>query len=476
MIGREKEVKELLDLYNSNKAQFIAVYGRRRVGKTYLINETFQNKITFHHAGLSPIEETKSKSLLKSQLEQFYYSILQHGMKKSHRPTSWLEAFFMLEMFLQEKDNGERQVIFIDELHWLDTPKSGFITALEGFWNNWCASRHNIMLIVCGSASSWIQDKLINNHGGSYGRVTYKIKLNPFTLKECDKYFRSLDIRLSRYDIVQSYMMLGGIPYYLGYFEKNLSLAQNIDNLFYIRNAKLKDEYNRLFSSIFSNSEYMKSIIEFLYTRSIGYTKKEILEELGIIDGGTFSEALRVLIESDFIIKYVPFGANTRETHYKLIDPFCIYALHFVKNQEGRNEEYWQSKQESQSVISWRGFAFELVCFNHINQIKKALGISGVLTTHSAYIKKGDDTQGFQIDLIIERNDNVINICEIKFTSEEFLVNKDYYKILLSRPEKIREMVSKKRSIHTTLITTFGLKYNEYSSAFTNVITLDDLF
>ena len=241
IIGREKEIKELNKLYDSSFPQFVAVYGRRRVGKTFLIDQTLKNRITFRHAGLSPVDY-QQKNLMKDQLKSFYYSLISQGMKKSKCPASWMEAFFMLEMHLQSIDNGGRQVVFLDELPWLDTPRSGFITALESFWNGWGCHRDNFMLIVCGSATSWIVDNLINNHGGLYGRLTCEIKLSPFTLKECEQYYQNRLIKLSRYDIVQSYMALGGIPYYLSYFDSGHSLAQNIDNLFFVKNAKLNDE------------------------------------------------------------------------------------------------------------------------------------------------------------------------------------------------------------------------------------------
>ena len=271
-------------------------------------------------------------------------------------------------------------------------------------------------------------------------------------------------------------MIFGGIPYYLGYMDRELSLAQNVDILFFARNAVLKNEYDRLFESVFTNPETIKTIVELLYTRNSGFTRKEITENLRITDGGTLSKNLNALLASDFIVKYVPFGMSKRDEHYKLTDPFCMFYLHFVKHQEKANEKYWQQNKVSPSIVSWRGFAFEQVCFNHIEQIKHALGISGVITTHSAWSKKDDDKDGVQIDLLIERSDNVINMCEIKFTSNDFVVDKSYYRVLLSRPEMLLEMVSPKISIRSTLITTYGLKHNEYSGAFTNVITLDDLF
>ena len=475
MIGRIRETKELNRLYDSGRAELVAIYGRRRIGKTYLVDETFEGRITFKHAGLSPADEDAT-GLLKAQLNHFYNSLILHGMEACEKPENWLDAFLLLEKYLQKIDNGSRQLIFLDELPWLDSPRSGFLRAFEGFWNTWGCHRKNLMVIVCGSANSWVLDKLINNHGGLYGRVTYEIKLSPFTLRECEEFYRSRDVQFSRYDITQSYMIFGGIPFYLGYMNKELSLAQNVDTLFFARNAVLKNEYDRLFKSVFTNPEAIKSIVQLLYTRNAGFTRREITKRLGISDGGTLTKNLRALLTSDFIVRYVPFGLSKREEHYKLIDPFCLFYLHFVQSQVKTNEKFWQQNVTSQPIVTWRGYAFEHVCFNHVEQIKHALGISGIITTHSAWSKKDDDREGVQIDLLIERSDNVINMCELKFTSEDFAVDKGYYRVLLSRPERIREIVSPKVSIQSTLITTYGLKRNEYSSAFTNVVTLEDLF
>ena len=477
MVGREKEVSELLERYDCNEAQFVAVYGRRRVGKTYLIDETFKGRITFRHAGISPIEsgdEPKGRPV-KKQLQAFYYSLISHGMKKNHCPSDWLEAFFMLEMFLQKIDDGSRQLIFLDELPWMDTPKSGFITGLESFWNNWACHR-NVMLIVSGSATSWMKDKLINNHGGLYGRVTWEIKLEPFNLKECELLFKENKINLSRYDIVQSYMIFGGIPYYLGYFKRGRSLAQNVDDLFFEKGAKLSMEYDRLFASVFTNPDMMKAIIKALKTRTMGYTRKEISALTGYTEGGTLSEALKALIVSDFIIKYVPFGYSKREEHYKLVDPFCIFYLDFIEKNGMIPETFWLSNVTSPPIITWRGHAFENVCFNHIEQIKKALGISGISTTQSAWTKMGEEYKGTQIDMIISRKDNIVNMCEMKYYGEEFMVDKDYDSILRHRKNLLYEIIPKKNAVHNTLITTFGIRNNEYRWSFDNVITMDDLF
>ena len=475
MIGRNKEIRELNKLYDSKEAELVAVYGRRRVGKTYLIDETFNGRFTFKHAGLSP-EDEDSIGLLHAQLDHFYNSLIMHGMEPGHKPENWLDAFLLLQQYLMKNDDGSRQLVFIDELPWLDTPRSGFIRAFEGFWNNWACHRKNLMVIVCGSANSWMLDKLINNHGGLYNRVTYEIKLSPFDLKECEEFFLSRNVRLSRYDIVQSYMIFGGIPYYLRYMDAEKSLAQNVDDIVFAKNAKLQHEFDRLFDSIFVNPEAVKTIVKLLYTRNGGYTRREIVEKLGITDSGRLSRNLNALISSDFVVKYIPFGMGKRSEHYKLIDPFCIFYLHFVAGRQKINYSFWQQNVSSQSVSIWRGFAFENVCFNHVKQIKKALGISGVISSASAWSKRSDDNEGLQIDLLIERNDNVINMCEMKFYGGDFAVSKEYYKVVLHRQQVLMEIVSPKKTIHSTLITTFGLKQNEYSGVFTNCITLEELF
>ena len=469
MIGRKEEINKLNELYNSKKAELVAVYGRRRIGKTFLIDETFKNCFTFKHAGLSPFDEESNK-LLEKQLNHFYRSLTFYGYKETSAPKDWYEAFFMLQNFL-EKKNKKRILVFLDELPWLDTPRSNFISAFEGFWNNYACHKNNIMVIVCGSATSWIQNKLINNHGGLYNRLTYEMKLSPFTLKECEQYYQSINVPFTRYDIAQSYMALGGVPYYMSYVDKHLSLAQNIDKMFFARDGKLKLEYDRLFSSMFSNPETIKTIVEYLSTKNMGYTRKDIIKKLKISNGGTLSTSLNALIASDFVIKYIPFGFNKREAYYKLIDPFCLFYLRFFTKQKKNSENFFEQNITSTSINIWKGLSFENVCFNHIKQIKKALGITGVISSNSAWAN--DNTQ---IDLLIHRNDNVVDMCEIKFYSGKFNINKNYYQTILDRQTTLASMLSKKEVVHNVLITTFKTTNSQYNSVFNNIITLDDLF
>lgn len=469
MIGRDNEVRQLEKLYESNKAELVAVYGRRRVGKTYLINETFKNRFFFKHSGLALNEEDNKN---ETQLEHFINSLNIYGIKIDKKIENWFDAFYNLSKYIMECHGTSKKVIFIDELPWLDTVGSNFISAFEGFWNTFACGRDDLLVIVCGSATSWIENNLINNTGGLYGRVTYEIKLNPFTLYECKEFLESNGVNYSLYDITQAYMVFGGIPYYLNYIDNRFSLVQNIDNLFFKDNALLLLEFDRLFNSIFTFADKAKAIIKLLATNSVGYSRNEIIKKLKLSDGGAFSKYLNSLIASNFIIKYVPFGFSKRDPHYKLVDPFCIFYIKFVLD-KSESHNLWSIDSTSPKISSWRGIAFENVCFNHIEQIKYALGISGVSTSISAFFNKED---GYQIDLVIDRKDNIINLCELKFYSDLFKVSKDYHLKINRRTNLVKEKVSKKYSVVNTLISTYGLYKNEYYYSFTNSIVLEDLF
>lgn len=475
IIGRKQEIADLNRYCNSGKAEFIAVYGRRRVGKTFLVNEVLGDAMAFRHTGLSPYDR-KRKVSLKDQLQNFYFSLIRHGMEGISQPKSWLEAFFMLERLLEQKDNGTRQVVFIDELPWMDTPRSGFLTALEAFWNGWGNAQHQLCFVVCGSATSWMLDNLINNKGGLYGRLTGEMKLSPFTLRECEEFFHSRGIKMSRYNIIQTYMILGGIPYYLNCFNPTLSLAQNIDAIFFHPKAKLGDEFVRLFHSVFDHAEECMKIIQVLGKRHAGYTREELASKTNINPNGDFTKMLKALIGSDFIDRYVPFGAGKREEHYKLTDCFCWFWLHFKEKNDTKEADYWQHHQKESEINAWRGIAFEEVCMQHIHQIKTAMQIAGVASRESALIVKGSkNNDGLQIDLLIDRADNIVNVCEMKYSKAPFTVTKTYAEKLSKRIAHLESALPKK-TILLTLITVNGLERNLHSDIFADTITADELF
>ena len=474
IIGRQLEREELQRIYDAEGSKFVAVYGRRRVGKTFLIKEHFKDKLTFWHTGLSPYDRDK-KFLLRDQLQAFHYSLQDYGLQGEACPKSWLEAFRLLQKLLTQKNDGTRQVVFIDELPWMDTARSRFIPAFEHFWNGWAAKQDNVVLIVCGSATSWMEDNLINNKGGLYNRLTHEIKLSPFTLAECEQFFKAKQMTMSRYEIAQIYMVFGGIPHYLDLFEKGFSTPQNIDRILFGKNAKLRNEFDRLFGSLFKNTEDYIAVVRLLAKRRSGYTRQEILQKTGLKQGGGLTLILKGLIESDFITNYIPF-AEKRHEKYRLVDPYCLFYLNFIDQQPSIDPQYWQKSYNSPRLNAWRGHAFEEMCFSHIEKIKQKLGISGVSSTESSWIVSNNGKQQMQIDMLINRSDNIINLCEIKFYSSPFTIDKQYDAVLRARVQQLIDIVPKKQTVHLTIIATFGLKTNEYSGQVQSVVTLNDLF
>lgn len=478
VIGRKREQQLLFRLSRTERSEFLAVYGRRRVGKTYLIREAFHNDFTFSHTGLAPLTEDDETKVytLRDQLRHFYRSLQLYGYKGKKCPTNWLDAMYMLEDLLNEKYNGERMTIFIDELPWMDTPKSHLVRAIDALWNSWCNGR-NVLLIVCGSAASWMLDNVINQNGGLYGRTTSEMKLEPFTLAETEQYFRLLGAQMSRYDIIQAYMAMGGIPYYMNFWQPDMSLVQNMDYIFFARNAKLKKEFSRLFRSLFTNPENYVQIVRLLGKRHSGYSRKEICEKTGIESGKTLTRTLEALEASDFIQLYQPFSAGKREQRYRLIDPYCLFYLHFMDGDSKNDPHFWQNNYLGASLTSWRGIAFEEVCFLHAQSIKRALGIEGIASNESGWIVRGDgEKEGAQVDMVISRADNVVNLCEMKFYGDSYLPTKEDDLRLRHRITALSELLGKRQSLHITLVTTFGLSQGMYSGLFTQCVTLDDLF
>lgn len=474
IIGRKDEIYELENRYRSGLPEFIAIHGRRRVGKTYLVDQLFAGRMSFRHTGLSPYDRAK-RNLLSDQLKHFHQSLLSFGAHCS-APTSWLEAFYQLQTLLESTDDGSRQVVFLDELPWMDTPRSRFITALEAFWNNWGARRENLMLIVCGSSTAWIENHLINGKGGLYDRLTDDIKLSPFSLAECEQFLESRSIRYSRYDIVLSYMVFGGIPYYLGYFEKGLSVAQNIDRILFAKNAKLKGEFDRLFGSLFSHPDEYKAVVSFLAKRRGGYTRKEITDAGVIQEGGGATKVLESLEASDFITAYIPYKEGKRERRYRLCDPFCIFCLHFQANMDMEDPNYWKNQTGGHVLDNWRGLAFENVCLAHVDQIKRVLGISGVSSQQYPWLVRNEKNIVAQIDMIIDRADNVVNLCEMKFYTAPFVINKTDDLAFRTRLAALASELPSRKTIHFTVITSFGIVRNQYSGFVQKEVVMDDLF
>ena len=470
IIGRKAEQQELRRAYESEYSEFVAVTGRRRIGKTFLVRETFDYRFAFQHSGLA-------NQNTRAQLREFRQSLLRCGMKKCRIPYDWSDAFFLLSEFLNQKGEGKK-VVFIDELPWMDAPRSNFVSALEHFWNGYASARKDILLIICGSATSWIINNVFKNHGGLHNRVTYRINLSPFTLHECELYAESHNLGMNRYAILECYMVMGGVPFYWSLLEQGRSVAQNIDALFFSRFGKLHYEYGELYNSLFKNPEPYVNVVSTLGTKRVGMTRDEIVAEGGIQNNGLLSQVLEDLEACGFIRVYGCQGIKRNNVIFQLIDNYTLFYYKFIYRKGDIDENFWTMNINTSVRNAWQGLAFERVCFQHLPQIKQALGISGVSTKVYSWKVKDDPVSGSgaQIDMVIDRADQIINLCEMKFSKAEYAITKADDENIRHKCVRFDEVQKGRKAIHVTLITTYGIRDNMYKNCVQSVVTADDLF
>jgi len=466
-IGRIHEQAELNRFEKSEASEFVAIYGRRRVGKTFLVREHFANRFDFYLTGLS-------NSNTRMQLINFQLALKQAGNDDAPVPENWLYAFNELESLL-ERSGQPKKVVFLDELPWMDTPKSDFISALENFWNSWASARKDILLIVCGSSTSWMMNKLINSKGGLHNRITQRIKILPFTLSECKDYLQSSNMQWDEYLITEAYMVFGGIPYYWSLLKKGKSLAQNIDDLFFNENGLLQNEFRNLYTALFRHAEKYIQIVEILASKRKGLTRNEIIKHSAEKSGGGLSKILDDLESCGFVRSYQFLDKKQRDRIYQLTDFFTLFYFNFIQNDNPKSDNYWSSMIDSPVHRAWTGYAFERVCMEHIAQIKQSLGISGVHTRHASWRSRNSEN-GAQVDLIIDRNDSVINLCEMKYSINPFVIDKSYAENLRNKIGTFKQETKTRKSVFLTFISTFGVKQNEYSGMVQNEILMQELF
>ena len=472
IIGRQAECERLEKCIQADQAQLIIVYGRRRVGKTFLINQFFNGRFDFKLTGAYAQPK-------ETQLRYFAAELSRQSGKRKMVPKDWIEAFEQLREHLSSLAPEEKHAVFFDEMPWMDTQRSGFLPAFEWFWNDWGCTQDNLIFIVCGSATSWIVEKFTENKGGLFQRQTCRLYLQPFNLYETERYLQSRNMEWSRRDIAECYMVMGGIPYYLSLLDPELAFNANIDNLFFRKRAELWDEFDHLYQTLFTNSNQYIKIVEQLSKKRMGLTRNEIAEKTGLPANGALSKMLHDLTDSGFVRKYTFYGRKSKDTLYQLSDYYSLFYYRFIKDRFGKDEHFWSNTLDNPARRAWAGLTFEQLCKDHILQIKKKLGIAGVLSEESAwfgFMDKESAGNGAQIDLLIDRRDQVINICEIKFSINAFQIDKDYEQKLRNKISVFRENTHCKKTIQLSMITTFGIQKNKYSSIVTNEVNLDDLF
>lgn len=469
IIGRKEEIARIKDYYESERPEFIAVYGRRRVGKTFLIRQIFDNHFAFDMTGI--IDGSKTE-----QMDAFHVAMCSYGYK-GRKAKNWIEAFYNLRVLLESKmEKGKRCVVFIDELPCLDTPKAGFVNALGHFWNNWANWQPEIMLIVCGSATSWMVRNVIDNHGGLHDRITHEMHLHPFCLRETEEYFHANGFSWNRLSILQAYMAIGGIPYYMSLFERKESPAVGLDRLFFAEGAELRKEYRRLFASLFKNEKPYIEIIEALSKRRQGMNRDELSRALGKKNNGKLGEMLTDLIYCDFVKKSFVCDKRIKKNSaiFQLVDFYTIFYHTFIEKKT-TEPHCWTRNLHTAHINVWHGLAFERVCMCHMPQIKNALGIRSVAAEYYSWRSRISEN-GAQIDIIIDRADNTINLCEAKYSNGLYSLDKEEYLKSQNRIAAFADETQTRSSIVPTMITTFGVAPGQYSSQIPVFILLDDLF
>lgn len=479
IIGREQEIEKLENYISSRKSEFIAIYGRRRVGKTFLVKELFENRFAFRVTG-------KDNVITKEQLASFSFALNdQLGIEAD--VTNWPEAFRLLQKALEKMPDGTK-IIFFDELPWFDTYASNFISALEHFWNDWAFYRSDIKLIACGSATTWMLNQVINSRGGLHNRITHNILLSPFKLYEVEEYFKSQGFYYERPEIIECYMAMGGVAYYLSLFETNKSVAQNIQQLCFTRGGELTEEFERLFNSLFKKADNHLAIVTALKNKGKGMTRLDLLDATGLANNGRFSQILKELEQCDFIRSYTPFGKSKKDMMYQLIDPFCLFYFKFMHNKGAFLDNHWVKMQTTAEYESWCGHAFEIVCLHHINEIVKALGIDGCINTPCSWSYRPttkvladeeadeDLKHGTQIDLLIDRSDRSISICEMKYCNGEYEISKAYDAHLIHRLKVFKKVTKTTKTLIPTFVTPHGLYNNMYARKINRQVTGNDLF
>jgi uncharacterized protein len=470
IIGRKKEIQKLDSITKSKKSEFLTVYGRRRVGKTFLIREYFDYTFDFQISALANADTSQQLFKFDNALKE------QSNLIFEGTSPNWLVAFQRLITYLESKPRKEKKVLFFDELPWFDTQASDFMMGLEHFWNSWASNRKDVLLIVCGSAASWMMNVLINNRGGLHNRITQKMKIEPFNLKETEEMLLAKDCVFDPYQIVQLYMTMGGIPYYLDAIQPHLSAAQNIQELFFDKSGLLKNEFFNLYRSLFRKYGIYEKVVEVLSTKNEGLQRSDIIKLSGTASGGTLTKVLADLEESGFISSYTALDSKQKNIIYRLSDFYTAFYFKFIKGGQYQGENSWINLIDNPVQRAWQGFTFEQVCIDHISQIKKALGIHGIQSNNACW--KGQiEEKAAQIDLLIDRRDQVINICECKFSLDSFSIDKEYSEKLRSKIATFKTVTKTKKAVFLTMITTYGIEKNKYAlSLVQNEVTMADLF
>ncbi len=481
IIGRKEEKAVLQEAFNTERSEFIALYGRRRVGKTFLIKNFFESKncILIYVSGMKD-------GNLKEQLQNFTQSLERDLLKglSLKPPSSWMEAFEMLNKLLERFDRNKKIVLFLDEVPWLSTKRSRFLQALDYYWNRFWSHDLRFKLVICGSAASWIIRNVIRNRGGLYNRVTRQMLLESFDLCETKEFLRSNKVKLNHRQILEIYMVTGGVPYYLNHIQAGLSATENISKMAFSKRGILYQDFDHLFESLFDDADQYREIIEIVSQNRYGIEQEEVIRKSRHLErGGGANRKIQDLEEAGLVITFVPYGHKKKGVYVRVIDEYIAFYLRWIDPvkksaqkliQARRN---WLSQRNSPSWQAWSGYAFENICYKHTDQIHEALNLdpSAIPATWRHDGKLGKE--GAQVDLLFDRTDGAVTLCEIKYTEQPFCIDKSYYQQLVRKIDVYKKVTKTQKEIFFAFIASSGLKKSIYSEELVSgLVVLEDLF
>ncbi len=474
LVARRRERAILHDVLHSRSPELVAIYGRRRIGKTFLVREFFGPAIALELTGSHAADTATQLGAFAVALGRAIGSVAPLAS-----PRSWPDAFDLLERHLRglPRRGSTKHVVFFDELPWLATRRSGFLAAFEHFWNGWASAQPWLVVVICGSSASWMLNKIVRQRGGLHNRVTRRLRLEPLSLAEAREYLEARDVRFGPAQVLELYMAMGGVPHYLNQARPGQSAAQTIDRACFARDGLLRDEFENLYAALFEHSEHHEAVIRALAKKRGGMTRGELLAAARLDSGGAATKVLDELEESGFIARRMPLGRQRRDGIYRLADAYSLFYLTWIEHHRGSADGTWLRAQSGPRHRAWSGLAFEGVCLDHVGAIKRALGIAAVQSEEAAWLHRGsDDEDGAQIDLVIDRADRSTNLCEMKYSDAELAIDKALARELERKRDVFRRVTGTRKALFVTLVTTQGVRNNEHAQRLgVQVVTLDDL-
>ncbi len=472
LVARSAETDELKRCERSGKSELVCVYGRRRVGKTYLVEQTFSGSFAFRATGVEG-------GNMRQQLKSFNQRLQEHGDPQRTIPKNWFEAFSRLDIVLSREDAARspygKKVVFLDEFPWFATARSEFLMAFGEFWNRRGTAGDDIMVVICGSATSWIVGNVLENTGSLYNRVTSQVYLEPFCLGDAERFFVDRGFGWTRSQIAESHMVFGGLPYFLELLDPNESLRANIERLCFAPHALLAHESSKLLEATLKKSPAYDRLLSYLAKHRCGVEKQACFEQTGLAKG-TFARAVDDLLKCGYIREFKVPTKRGKPLFLQLVDPFLLFHYRFLSKKSGDRVGSWSDCiQDEARYKSWRGCSFEILCVLHEAQIKRALGISGVRTR--CYPWTSDQgAGGAQIDLVIERDDGIINICEMRCTDRPFSMDAATEASLLNKVDVFKRETGAKNPVKIVVVSASGIAGVAHTEYISRTITLDDLF